>query len=291
VVTPKPRGRVRKILGYSAAFVAAFVFFIYVTFPYGVVEEMITKQARTAGVAVRIGSLGPGFFGVTAKQVKIAPPSAGAEASSGVIIDSIAVRPALFPPGVAVRAQLFGGTATGSMGALRKRPPVQMQVFGVDLSRAGLKEMFGAELKGVLKAKADMSLDIADVTKTTGQLDLDLKDVVISGSLPKINAGEIEGLLKLEGGKMLVDHLSVNGTDVEADAEGSITLNKQLFLSMPQLKAKFKLKPAFTEGNGIGGSIKVILFQQYNANPDSQGFYNVTIDGGFLSNPKYRFGR
>ncbi len=290
-MTPKLRGRIQRIAGYSAAFFVAFFFFLYLTFPYGALQRAIEVQARAAGLSVQIASLGPGFRGATAKQVKIAPlPSGGSteEPPAGVVIDAIAVRPQLFPPGLALHASLFGGKADGSFGLLRKKPSVRVKLGGIDLSRAGMKEAFGADLKGLLRATADLDVDPTDISKATGQIDLDLRDAVISGSLPKINAGEIDGLIKLEAGKATVDHLSVNGEDVEADVDGTITLNPRLLYSAPQLNVKFKLKPAFTERDELAKSIKVILFQQFNANPDSQGFYHLTLEG-LLGNPKPRF--
>jgi type II secretion system protein N len=61
------------IVGMVAIFVVSFLFFLYLSFPYGVLKEAIATQVQLAtGVTLRMESFGPAFpFGFTAEGVEL----------------------------------------------------------------------------------------------------------------------------------------------------------------------------------------------------------------------------
>ena len=66
----KPKMWVR-VIGYVAFAVFALVLMFFVTFPYDALKDRARMAAESNGYFLRIGSLGPGFFSVRAKNVEL----------------------------------------------------------------------------------------------------------------------------------------------------------------------------------------------------------------------------
>src|SRR5689334_3365779 len=148
------------ILGYVAFATGAFVFFFYLTFPFDSVRSRIESEASATGYAVEIGHLGPGLFGVTASNVNVrkAPqPFAAADAkpSEPLHLDSVSLRPSLFPLGMAFRAKAMGGTVSGAVGGV-KDLAVHLSLDDVDLSKGNVKGFSGMDLSGTLNGNVDL---------------------------------------------------------------------------------------------------------------------------------------
>src|SRR3954463_12774793 len=77
--------RWRVTAGYALFALVAFVFWLYVTFPYQAVQDRVTAEAAAAGWNVSSGSMGRGLFGVTARDVQLRPvaPAVPAADTSG----------------------------------------------------------------------------------------------------------------------------------------------------------------------------------------------------------------
>src|SRR5690242_16532457 len=95
------------VVGYAAFFVVALIIGLYITFPYDALKERAQIEAANSGYFIRMDSLGPGLFGITAKDVKISKKiEEGAQSDTpppSLSLDSVSVRPALFPPGISYR--------------------------------------------------------------------------------------------------------------------------------------------------------------------------------------------
>src|SRR5690349_19812686 len=108
------------VLAYVAFFFFSLVIGLYLTFPYDTLKARVQREADASGYYVKMDSLGPGLFGVTATDVRLSKKAAddAAEAPPALFIDKVSVRPALFPPGAAFRVSAMGGKITGSVGGL-----------------------------------------------------------------------------------------------------------------------------------------------------------------------------
>lgn len=128
--------RWKLVLGYTVFALAAFGVCMLLTFPYDTLRVRAVEAAADAGYALRIGSLRPGLRGLTATQVRISKVPQGMtpelhgmlangtgampgpeELGEPLNIDSVAVRPSLLPLGVALHANLMGGSISGSAAA------------------------------------------------------------------------------------------------------------------------------------------------------------------------------
>lgn len=65
-----------RITGMIGLFFISFLFFLYFTFPYGVLKEALRSQIATAtGIDVRMKTMGPKFpVGVSADEIEIRSP-------------------------------------------------------------------------------------------------------------------------------------------------------------------------------------------------------------------------
>src|SRR5438094_9520636 len=88
------------ITGYVAFGLFSFVLGLYLTFPYDALETTVKTAAEGAGLYVKMQSLRPGLFGITATNVQISKKSVAGEAKppEPLVINSSEVRPSLFPP-------------------------------------------------------------------------------------------------------------------------------------------------------------------------------------------------
>src|ERR1700694_374856 len=105
------------IVVYIAYGLFVFALLLLATFPYGAVQKRLQAEASGQGLLLRLGGLGPGLFGLTASNVQLSKKLEGTEDQppTPVLIKSMAVRPSLFPLGVAFRVKVFGGTVSGTV--------------------------------------------------------------------------------------------------------------------------------------------------------------------------------
>lgn len=305
--------RWRVTAGYATFSLFAFVCWLYVTFPYQAVRDRVTSEASAAGWSVTIGSLGPGLFGVTAKDVQLRPsappsPPAGAPAPQPMqlTIPSVSARPALFPPGVAVRARAFGGTISGSVGMLGDLK-LSASADGLDAADPMLKSATGVDASGQVEGDVSFSIPRAegaaaaatfgfDLSKTSGSVSVTGTKLVVKGGnvmvplygqmtpmdLPRVALGDLEGKIKFDKGAGKVEQLKLKSEDLQAQVEGTITLGRRMDLSELNLKLKVKTEPELNKRLGLVASALSVLPPD-QADPSFRAG-NIT---GFVGRPQF----
>ncbi|MFL5318289.1 MAG: type II secretion system protein GspN [Myxococcaceae bacterium] len=277
---PEPKSsRGKWIAVYVGFFIVALIFGVYVTFPYDALKSRAQMEAASAGYFVRMDSLGPGLFGVTAKDVKIS--KAIAEGSDtpppSLQLESVSLRPALFPPGFAFRANAFGGVISGSIGGLGDIG-LRVHLDEISLSEGNLKAFSGVDLSG--KANADLALDIPrvaapgskvkepDLAQANGNFDLNVDGLSVNGGtvtvpmygeptpmdLPKIVVGNVEGKIKFEKGIGTIEKFHGKGSDLELFLAGTLKLSRKLEYAEPAIDLKLKAEPDFVKRLGLIGA-------------------------------------
>jgi type II secretion system protein N len=313
--------RWKVFLGYAVFAVVAFVFGLFVTFPYDAIRGRIVTEAAQAGLAVRIGSLRPGLAGVTATQVRVSKPPqplsaevvaalasgegtvpGALELGEPLLFDSVAVRPTLFPPGVAVRASAMGGTLTASVGGLGD-VKVHAEADGLKASGGNLPAFTGMDMEGEINGVLALTLPKgkntadADLSQADGELTLDTKGLVIKGGkvslpmgggqvvpmdLPRVALGALTSRIQFEKGLGTVQTLRLKSEDLEALATGTLKLGKKLEYSEPAMDVNVKLDPDFQKRLGILGAGVTIL------PPDKKDpSFRAARLAGFLNRPTF----
>ncbi len=306
-------------IAYGAFALVALVLGLILTFPYDTLRDRIVSEAAAAGYAVRIGSLRPGLYGITATNVRVSRPEAPlspealtalrtgtgimpgpAELGEPLVLDSVALRPSLLPLGANVRAEGLGGTIRGAVGGLGALA-VRLTLDDLDTTKGNLKGFSGMDLEGLLEG--NVKLDVPrgangqlDFSGTKGNVTLDGSRLVIRGGqatvpvmgtptkvdLPRIALGEVDVRLAVDQGLATVEALSAKSDDLEVRGGGTLKLAKALPFSELAMDVKINAQPEFVKRLGIMGSALTILPMD-RAEP---GFRAARLTG-YLSSPRF----
>lgn len=303
---PMPKWLVR--LGYAAFALFAFLISLYVTFPYDAVRQRLQNEASAAGFVVRIGSVGPGLLGITARRLELAraakPDAEGTPAP--LLIDSLAFRPSLFPAGIALDARAFGGEVTGAVGGLGDLA-INLNLEDLDPSQGNLREATGLDLEGrvsgrlrldiprvapsptskikepaLSQANGELRLDARGFTLKGGTLEIPLYGQMTPMDMPRIVLGELDGRIVIEKGLARIETFKTTSEDVELLAEGTLKLNNNVGYSESDILLKVKAAPEFVKRLGLIGSGLSILPSD-RADPN----FRVARMSGFLARPNF----
>ncbi len=303
MATQSKTARWKVVLGYSVFSLFALILCFFLTFPYGALRARIATEALKAGYVVRIDSLRPGFIGLTAKGVRISQPSAPlsaestaaltsgdpdtarmlgpAEVGEPFVIDSLSLRPTLFPLGASFQAHVLGGDISGNA-ALRGNQ-IHLKLDKLDPSQGNLKSFTGLDLEGSLSGTLTLSMPVApgaggrpgepDLAQADGELSLEGQNLLLKGSvegtgvaskgspvallfpggLPRIPVGDLTAQIRFEKGQGTVDALSLKSDQLEIKGTGTVKLNKRLQYAEPAMDVKIRVEPELVKALGTAG--------------------------------------
>ncbi len=302
--------RWKKVVGYVGFSLAALVFCLYLTFPYEALRQRVQREADARGLFLKMSRMGPGLFGVTATNVQLSQKAARADAPpDALVLQSVALRPSLFPPGVAVRAKALGGTIRGAIGPLGT-VRVRLTADDLNFSQGNLKAFTGVDLAG--RGDAELSLNIPQVTlagskvsepdlgQASGTLSLKLQQLQINGGtvkvaipmygpeptpidLPKIGIGDVEGAVKIDKGVATLEKLDGKGQGLDVKGSGTVKLAKRVEYSEASLELRLKTDPEWVKQLGVYG----VGLSTLRSDPKDPTWKLATLSG-YLSRPSFR---
>lgn len=293
--------------GYLSFASFAFVFGLYVTFPYETLRERIRAEADAAGYFVKIGSLGPGFFGLRAKNVQVSKKIADGEDGSpeALTLDTLSLGPSIFPIGLSASADLLGGDLDASVGVLGDLK-VNLTAKGIDPTKGNFKAFTGVDLSGLLNAKVALAIPQTqlpgqktkqpDFGQATGNITLEGDGLTVNGGtvtvpimgemtpmdLPKIAFGDLDGKLVFDKGAGTLETFTVKGQDLEVRGEGTVKLARRIDFTDLRLKVALKAENDFVKRLGLIGSGLSML----PADPKDPNFRVASITG-LLNRPQF----
>lgn len=270
---------VRRIFGYGAFFFLAVVTAFFLTFPYDALKDRARLEADKAGFFLRIGSIGPGFFSLRAKELQLSKKSDADPPPAPLKIQSVSAGPSVLPPGASVSMKLFGGTVTARVSGFSNLR-VRVDAEDLNLASPDLKEFSGIDFAGTIEAHVDLTLPRApvgqgpaepDLAQASGTVTLEAKGLAVNGGsmemvipqfgpeptpldLPKIVVGDLSGKLKFEKGAGTIERLEAKSADLELQATGTLKLAKRLEYAEPAIEVRFKPDPEFQKRLGLIGS-------------------------------------
>jgi type II secretion system protein N len=295
------------IAGMIGVFVVSFMFFLYLSFPYGVLKEAISTGIETAtGITVRMESFGPGFpLGLSAEGVEIYKGS-----SPRVKLESASVKVSLLQmfmfrlgAGIQLRDQKggnvdvglgygIGSVLTGSVG-LPSYLSITAKSFIVDsfaalaiyltvdsgAAGASVGPLLGKlGVKGKISAAVDMNLDNVNPAQSSGSAKINLSDAVLVLSDPSLNFPDqsfktATVSASAAGGALTIDPSTrFTTSDLELGADGKITLKPIFSASVLGLNAFLHLKGALGEQYGM-------LVDAMSGGLSKEGSINVQVSG------------
>jgi type II secretion system protein N len=297
------------IAAYVAFAVAAFLFFFYVTFPYDALRQRLKAEAAAAGWDVRIASMGPGFFGVTAHGVEVkktvqAGAPEGAEEKPGLMLQALSLRPSLFPFGMAFNADVMGGHASGAVGGLGTLS-VKVELNKVDLAKGNLKDFSGLDLTGVVSGNFALTAPKSpvgtgpkepDFGQASGAFNLKGDQVLVNGGtitvpmygtptpmdLPKIDFGNVDAKIDFEKGVGKIETFTAKSSDIDLSGTGTLKLARRLEYSEPNVDLRFKAEQDFVKRLGMLGAGLSML----KSDPKDPQYKAVKV-GGLIGRPSF----
>jgi type II secretion system protein N len=300
--------RWRVIVGYVAYGLVALVFCFYLTFPYDAMKLRLVSEAANLGFDMKLGKLGPAWLGIGASSVQIAKKTeSNEEPGPSVVLRSLSLHPSLFPPGLAFRAKLFGGTVTGAVGGLGDLA-IRADVNDLDAGDPSVKLLSGLDLGGRVSSHVSLTIPKgkatpaaknpeSDLSQASGNVSLKLDQFLVKGGalslplygsepmpvdVPRLALGNVECKIKFDKGLGKIEKLQGKGDDVELMASGTVKLAKRLDYSDTNVDLKFK-----SEAGLIKTLSEIARLPKDKENAD---FRTARITG-FLGRPNFNPGR
>lgn len=302
------------IIGMMVLFVFSFLFFLYMSFPYGVLKEAISSQIQLAtGITVRMESLGPAFpFGFSAEDVEVYKGQ-----SARVKVKSVKARVSIFQLflmrlGVSIDAEdtkggdLSVGVGYGFLDLISGNAGLPSHI-SLSASRFSLDSLasFGIQtavdsgvggaiagpliaklgLKGNLTGKADVSLNGKSPSQSSGSVKISLVDSVLVLSDPSLNFPDqsfktAQISASLAGGSLNIDPATrLTTADLDVGVDGKVALRASMPSSDLSLKAFLKLQGLLGEQYGM-------LVDGLSNGMSKNGSMNLQITGT-LSAPQF----
>lgn len=246
----------RRTAAYAAFFVAAFVVALRLTFPVEAVRERIILDAAAQGLQIKMNDISPsGLVGIRAREVTVLTAD-----GTRVPLDEVRVGLNLLPMllgrrAVSFDARLFDGRITGSSESTRTTERYQATLTGIDLSRASaLRAATGLDLAGILSGTFDVTLDPKEPQKSTGSVDLQVKDAAIRGgkmavpgmegglTVPPVRLGAIAARGTVKNGRADFGTLEAKGDDVDFTAD-QVFVQLQPRLEHSPLAGRARVRP------------------------------------------------
>lgn len=309
--------------GYSLWFSLAFVFFVWITFPWNRVRDQLVVAADGAGLALHADSMGSALVGVKARgmslgakaeQGKEPPPPwirfdqvrlrAGAV---GLVSTALAARKVLAAGGVTapeVSRQLLAALGEAQLDGVLYGGPFDIRAQGdnpeavkvlveaedLDLSQAPLEfGAFSTQATGKLDTDADVLWHWDDPKNSSGNIDilfkgLILDNLIIKGfGLGRAEFGHAEAHVRMSRGRAEFRDTVFDSDVVQARVEGFITVARNLPLSRLALRVRFKVS------DELDPLIKGIMGSGAR-HRDKEGWYHYQAHGT-LKRPRFRASR
>jgi type II secretion system protein N len=240
-------------LGWGLASATCFVAFLFLTFPYGPLQNrLLTELNRASGWEVRAADWSVGFpAAIEWRDVVLAGPTIGAIPIEAVRT-TIGVFQALFGrlvidyavqlPGV---AQAGTGRATGSLTtaswSLRGPIAVKGHLQQMDLATVLKPHVSRGTVQGDFMHRWDAAQGVQAALNGEGTVKLEIKDLVVervaagTSSSPSFSINRIQAAISCRDAVCDVTELKGDGVDGSFTAQGRITLRKPLQQSLLDL--------------------------------------------------------
>lgn len=240
-------------LGWGLASLACFIVFLFLTFPYGPLQNrLLTEFNRASGWEVRAADWSMGFpVAIEWRDVVLAGPTIGVipveavQTTIGVfqaLLGQLVVDYAVQLPGV---AQAGAGRASGSLTAaswsLRGPIAVKGHLQQMDLATVLKPYVSRGTVQGDFMHQWNSAQGPQAALKGEGTVKVEVKDLIVeriaagAASTPSLTFDRIQSTLACRGGACDVTELKGDGVDGSFTAQGRVTLQQPLQQSLLDL--------------------------------------------------------
>jgi type II secretion system protein N len=240
-------------LGWGMASLACFIIFLFLTFPYGPLQNrLLTELNRASGWEVRAADWSVGLpAAIEWRNLVLAGPTIGtipveaARATVGIfqaLLGRLVIDYSVQLPGA---AQAGAGRATGSLNAaswsLLGSVAVDGHLQQMDLAAILKPYVSRGTVQGDFRHRWDSAQGTAAALKGEGTVKLEVKDLVVeqmvagAASIPSLSFDRIQASLSCRDGACDVTELKGDGVDGSFTAQGRVTLQQPVQQSLLDL--------------------------------------------------------
>ncbi|MEI8015831.1 MAG: type II secretion system protein GspN [Nitrospira sp.] len=240
-------------LGWGLASLACFIVFLFLTFPYGPLQNrLLSELNRASGWEVRAADWSVGLpAAIEWRNLVLAGPTIGtipveaARATVGVfqaLLGRLVIDYAVQLPGA---AQAGAGRATGSLNAaswsLLGSVAVDGHLQQMDLAAILKPYVSRGTVQGDFMHRWDSAQGTAAALKGEGTVKVEVKDLVVeqiaagAASIPSLSFDRIQASLACRDGACDVTELKGDGVDGSFMAQGRVTLQQPVQQSLLDL--------------------------------------------------------
>jgi type II secretion system protein N len=240
-------------LGWGLASLACFIIFLFLTFPYGPLQNrLLTELNRASGWEVRAADWSVGFpAAIEWRDLVLAGPTVGtipveaARATIGVFqafLGKMVIDYAIQLPGA---AQTGVGRATGSLTAaswsLQGPMAIKGQLQQLDLATVLKPYVSRGTVQGDFMHQWDSTQGALAALKGEGTVKVEIKDLVVekitvgATANPSFAIGHIQATIACRDGACDVTELKGDGLDGSFTAQGHVALRQPLQQSLLDL--------------------------------------------------------
>lgn len=245
--------KLKSTLGWGIASLACFIVFLFLTFPYGPLQNrLLTELNRASGLEVRAADWSLGFPpAIEWRDLVLAGPTIGAipleatRVTVGIfqaLLGRLVIDYAVQLPGA---AQAGAGRATGSMNAASWSLLGSVSVDGhlqqVDLATILKPYVSRGTVQGDFMHRWNSAQGASAALKGEGTVKVEVKDLVVeqivagAASIPSLSFDRVQASLACRDGACDVTELKGDGVDGSFTAQGRVTLQQPVQQSLLDL--------------------------------------------------------
>lgn len=241
---------------YSLWTLASLLLFLWVLFPGEFVEALIEAHAdrKFGNVSVNVEGVGPALpLGLSVKGLALNLPDFPVVRARDIRLTPSWLTLVTPRPGVAMKASLFGGRVKADV-RVRYKGLVWQRITGEveDVDLATLSPFVNGRLPIdlVLSGRGEARLDLTRDKEVTGTGEIRLVDVTVGITdfiipVEKLSFASVIVEVEVKGHNLTVSRIHVDGTEVDVELRGTLTLSNRLESSRINLSGTVNLDPGF----------------------------------------------
>ena len=285
----------KRTMSYFGLFVVCFFVFLYLTFPYDAVRDVIiAKVEGKTAVKLQIGELSPyRVLGIQVNDLLVRKN----DNTQAIIVraDSGRVRVHFWP---LLRGRLvadvdmytYGGGVAGQVVIQGDQMAVAANWKGLDLAKSGadqqLKNIGEVQISGTMDGFLELFIDNKQESRNQGKIRAEYHGLTVTNptilgtKLPSIVFNEPAVMqLSLRNKSLAIDEWSLASEELTFNVSGRFTPRNRLERSRLNFNISFKLGEKIEDSLG--------MYAMALPDPDSKGFYNFTLRGT-PQNPRFK---
>lgn len=249
------RQKIFIVIGYSAFFIFAFLFSLYLTFNTSQVKTWLESKANEEGIKLTISSLDKYWLsGVSARDITLQTKSGNL-----IKIDRLKARVAIIPllfgkRKIGFQVALYGGKLDGKIEQAKRGYKAEFKIQNVNLASMQAGNQGGFWIASKLSCNGNLNLFPKDNPKNwSGKIDAVLGPGAIPSftyqgfQIPEIKLENAKLALELKNGSARINTFELSSPDFPIKGTGQMEIRMPIINSLIQLEAQLNPSRQFLD--------------------------------------------